>query len=93
MDIDFKCYKIDTNSYIKPETQNSQIEIQNVNDFPKRRYQIIESRQENGRLFFLIKNLETGNTKEFNYADIKLYFYIEYLEYMKLKSKDKKQDA
>lgn len=91
MEIDFKCYKIDLSSGKKSETLNANNESSNHINLSKKRYKIIQVREECGKQFFLIKNLETGNTKEFIYAEVRLYFFSEYLEFMQERSKRKKK--
>lgn len=91
METGFKCYKINLNSSTKSEELNSTNDLGDSINLSKRRYQIIQVRYEGGKQIFLIKNLETDSTKEFVYAEVRLYFFSEYLEFMQSQSKKKVQ--
>lgn len=91
METGFKCYKINLNSNTNLEEIKSTNDLEDSINLSKRRYQIIQVRYDRGNPIFLIKNLETDRTKEFVYAEVKLYFFSEYLEFMQAQSKKKVQ--
>ncbi|KAK8891156.1 hypothetical protein M9Y10_028362 [Tritrichomonas musculus] len=93
MEIDFKCYKVNFNSDKKTVVQNSDTDFQEYSKIPERKYKVIEMYHKNDRPIFLVKNLETGNTKEFDYIDVLHFFYFEYLDFMRLESKSKKKSS
>lgn len=65
-------------------------EIWQPNEINMNSYQIVSMFRKNGLLTYQVKNLNTGKLTEHSNAEIQLYFYSEYLEYMNELVKKKK---